>query len=63
MSWRVYSFKHRVDPMADGPFQAALPIDLPYDEEEIQRRMAEGPPESAEEYLLRVRCAPVLRWP
>lgn len=39
----------------DTGARAALPIDLPYDEEEIERQIAAGPPATAEEYLLRVR--------
>ncbi len=34
----------------------ALPLDGEYDEEEIERKMELGPPETAEDYLMRVRC-------
>ena len=33
----------------------ALPVDAFYDEDEIERQMQLGPPETAEQYLLRVR--------
>jgi hypothetical protein len=41
---------------AEAGCRRALPVDAPYDEADIERRMQEGPPQSAEDYLLRVRC-------
>ncbi len=33
----------------------ALPIDIEYDEDEIERQIVAGPPMTAEEYINRVR--------
>jgi hypothetical protein len=47
--------------MDSPPLPPALPVDLQYDEAEIERLIELGPPASAEEYLLRVRCAGAIR--